>query len=474
MLDPRWLFSAAPALIAVNTLAIAVGDERSKAAVDLALAAVPAAHKGAVKPSVERYGTHHSKFFLLGYEAGLRVIVVVREGRGGRVGGAAFFPFACPHTPHTPQTGNAIAAECDTMTQAVWWQDVPWAAAGGAAPATGWGQTLAAYIPRLGFAPPLQTALLAMVARADFTSMRADVVATVPGSHARLDAWGHGALAAALARCKTHHPALVGAPVVAQSSSLGVLNPNQIACYVRAMSGGASEAGAPLGPPTVDPPLLRLALVWPTVDEVRNSVAGWESGGSIPGFPNALASDEVRPRLCSWSGGGGRDPACRSNVMPHIKSYVRYTAEGRLAWAVVGSANFSAAAWGLPTPHPPKATTKQYNRSFELSVVLTPDGEAAHRAHRDYGFCATPYPSDWSLSAAPPPPPPAPTQPTVRFWTAAAAPDAEGGCEVVAVPLPYALPPARYGPGDRPWTLEPHPGLDAFGRTVEQVLGGGG
>jgi tyrosyl-DNA phosphodiesterase-1 len=358
------------------------------------------------------------------------------------------------------------------MTQAVWWQDVPWAA-GGAGPPTRWAATLAAYIPRLGFPPPLHAALLAMVARADFSSMRTEVVAAVPGSHARLAAWGHGALAATLARARDHHPSLVGAPIVAQSSSMGVLKADQVACYVRAMSQGGAEDGADLGPPTTPSPSLRLALVWPTVDQVRNSAAGWASGGSIPGFPAALAAAEVRARLCSWGGpGAGGGHAGRANAMPHMKSYARYTDQGRIGWFVVGSANFSASAWGLPTPFPPKPATKQYNRSFELSVVLTPGAEAGYRAHADYGFCAAPLPSSWSLVGAPPPPPPAASPPTVRFWTATSAPAEDGGCDVVALPVPYALPPARYGPGDLPWTLEPHPGLDAFGRTVHQALGG--
>ena len=92
MLDPLWLFSTMPSLLTADTLAIAVGDPRSKAAVDAALPALPARVKAAVQPPVERYGTHHSKFFLLGYEAGLRVIVVVSKGgRGGRVRGAPAF-----------------------------------------------------------------------------------------------------------------------------------------------------------------------------------------------------------------------------------------------------------------------------------------------------------------------------------------------------------------------------------------------
>lgn len=104
MLDPLWLFSTMPSLLTADTLAIAVGDPRSKAAVDAALPALPARVKAAVQPPVERYGTHHSKFFLLGYEAGLRVIVVVSKGgRGGRVGVVLGAP-PHPRPPPRPAT----------------------------------------------------------------------------------------------------------------------------------------------------------------------------------------------------------------------------------------------------------------------------------------------------------------------------------------------------------------------------------
>ena len=115
-------------------------------------------------------------------------------------------------------------------------------------------------------------------------------------------------------------------------------------------------------------------------------------------------------------------------------------------------------------------------RSFELSVLMTPQREAAYRAHRHRGFCVHPLPPAASLAAAAARscPPPAPAPPDLQFWAAHVTPETgEGGDDsVVRLPVPYNLPPVRYGAADVPWTMDGVPsGPDVFGLTMAQVFG---
>jgi tyrosyl-DNA phosphodiesterase-1 len=251
-----------------------------------------------------------------------------------------------------------------------------------------------------------------------------------------------------------------------------------------ALRGGATAGGAPLGhPPTP------LRIVWPTNDNIRASLAGWESGGSVPSMAKYTRAPGLARRLCVWGG----EPVGRARAIAHMKSLARVADDGRVAWAVLGSHNFSCAAWGSmakPTKKaaveaalglgapPPPLPASVYIRSFEVSVALTPGREAAYRAHRHRGFCVLRPPPGSTLADAGAGgcPPPAPAPPIVHFWAGHRAPGrvtgtAAGGegaapPEVVGLPLPYNCPPVRYGEGDIAWASDSPPlGVpDVYGR----------
>jgi tyrosyl-DNA phosphodiesterase-1 len=188
-------------------------------------------------------------------------------------------------------------------------------------------------------------------------------------------------------------------------------------------------------------------------------------------------------RLCVWGG----EPVGRSRAIAHMKSLARVSDDGRAAWVVLGSHNFSCAAWGsmpkptksaaaaatlgtaAPDPPPPPSL---YIRSFEVSVALTPRLEAEYRAHRHRGFCAVrPPPGSSLLAGADECPPPEASPPVVHFWAGHRAPgrkacDGPGAPQVVALPLPYDIPPTRYSDGDVAWASDSPPlGVqDVFGR----------
>ena len=63
---------------------------------------------------------------------------------------------------------------------------------------------------------------------------------------------------------------------------------------------------------------------------------------SVPGHSKNLTKPAVAPLLCVWGG----EPVGRANAVPHVKTLARFSQAGRLAWLLLGSHNFSAAAWG--------------------------------------------------------------------------------------------------------------------------------
>lgn len=447
--DPAWLLGSFPALrTASAALVLAIGDASILPGLRRALEdkrIVPAPVAAAVAPRVERYGTHHSKFFILRYPSiGTRVVIV---------------------------TGNFLVQEYDAKTQGVWWQDFPCVAEGQTPPRCDFGDTLTRYIAALALPTLAQRALNRVLASTDFSSARADLVAAIPGNHDENAAalWGRGRLGSLLAGATGFHPSLIHAPIIAQCSSMGKLDERWVAALVEAASGGTARGApekhnqpTPLGLPAAAPGVSApFSIVWPTVDQVRNSAEGWMGGSSIPGRREYLELPTVASRLHTWSAAA----TARCRAMPHIKTLARACPRtGRVAWAVLGSANLSAAAWGgVPTK-----AGKTYVKSFELGVLLTPAREAAYRAHPHYGFCAHPLPPDASLFNVPPPPPPAVAAPAVDFWAVGARQvDESDGVQTVRLPIPYDLPLTPYGRGDVPWASGvAWPGADVFGRCL--------
>lgn len=153
-------------------------------------------------------------------------------------------------------------------------------------------------------------------------------------------------------------------------------------------------------------------IVFPTADEVRRSLDGYESGGSIH-FKIASEAQRkqvemMRGMLCHWAGDendsstagkvqaspSGKTPApadtttnitvadmdvpmqvkprhaLRRRAAPHIKTYIRFSDRERMDsidWAMVTSANLSRQAWGEME----KDDSARIS-SYEIGVVIWP------------------------------------------------------------------------------------------------------
>ena len=261
--------------------------------------------------------------------------------------------------------------------------------------------------------------------RFDFGGARARLVASVPArSEAKPEAqrrghegkdlhkWGHLKVRKLLAEAG-EACALQTAPLVMQFSSMS-LNKND-AEWVREVAHSFCPGSSTLP---------QLQIVFPTTQEVRDSLEGWVAGVSIPNNSamGANACIEAMNELAAKRG-GGKTCLCRwaagkrAEAVPHLKSFTRCSPSSlELPWVLTGSHNMSKAAWGQLADG---GRALKKIRSYELSVLVLP-------SH----FAAT--------NGSPP-----------RFFASAAA-AAAGASNGVVAPLPF-LPPTPYADHDRMW-----------------------
>ena len=140
------------------------------------------------------------------------------------------------------------------------------------------------------------------------------------------------------------------------------------------------------GPKTHGKSKPKFSLIFPTADEIRRSLNGYSSGGSIHMKTQSVAQakqlEYLRPILCHWAGDqatktttssssvAGIREAGRRRAAPHIKTYIRFSDDSmtKIDWAMVTSANLSTQAWGAATN--PAGEVRIC--SYEIGVVVWP------------------------------------------------------------------------------------------------------
>jgi hypothetical protein len=468
MLDALFLFSCMPGLRAARELVVLQSDGRAAAtraeAKELGVASAMGGAKTPHPPVPDKYGSHHSKFLLLFYNAGMRVVITSANFISpdvNRKTQSAFFQDFPRRFPQTDEEKRLAAGS-----------DVPGARAmalPGANPLPEPRGEFERYLRDYLFValsayPPLRQDAALLLHEHDFASARAHLAASVPGTHhgARLERWGHARVRALLRADPRPTPARFSLPVnggrtAVQCSSLGTPHPNWLAEMGVSFGGGqrqedreedeeedgeedgaggagggkrkaSSGAGGngtnnnsnnnnkrqkgAAGRVPTSPPGPRLDdLFWTTVDEVRLCVEGWVAGVSIPASEKNANSPLLRPLMRRW---GDRSPARRALYPPHVKTFVRYlppagacgaapppACPAEVAHAYVGSSNLSKAAWGQLQKRQGGPELQLRVLSFEMGVLLTPSREAAWRAHVDRAFTATPWdPEAAALAAA--------------------------------------------------------------------------
>ncbi|KAI0451557.1 tyrosyl-DNA phosphodiesterase [Xylaria acuta] len=280
----------------------------------------------------------------------------------------------------------------------------------------------------------------------DFSAIRGALVASVPGKHdveyePETTRWGWRGLKAALKEV----PVQAGtSETVVQISSIATLGGNDtwlqktlfdsLSASRQSPQQLSSSAGSRTSRPS-------FKIVFPTRDEIANSLDGYASGGSIHTKIQSAAQAKqlqyLRPLFHHWAndspngvsastsgpGGGSARPgeAGRKRAAPHIKTYIRY-GEKSIDWAMLTSANISKQAWG-------EATNKAGEvriASWEIGVLVWPELLTGDAEAKMIGTFKTDEPKredDADDERSP----------------------------VVGLRIPYSLPLKKYGVSEVPW-----------------------
>ena len=403
--DAEWLITECPVLLDVSKVVCIHGQD------DISNSPAKPSHWELHKPPVPRYGTHHSKAMLLGYEDGVRVAVF---------------------------TANFGVMDHNVLSNACWTQDFP--KKSNRSPVTSeFEEDIVRYMHATRWRKNNPSSLPnnETLRKYDYSGAGAKLIASVPGTYTGDDKWlwGQGAMREALKR-ETFPRRFQSGPIVCQYSSTGFTTEKWLGQLQESFScgdveveevggvggdgGGGGNGGGGgggcgsnnklgIGP---------LQLVWPTVEEVRTSVIGYSAGGCFPGNKKNVIQPCILSRLHKWrrsvamvkkkreeeekesaaavaaaggsgsgSGGEGEEPHTlpnpmgRERVAGHIKTFLRYAQESegegsasgggggtKLAWILVTSHNLSKAAWGEFQSN----DGQLHIRSYELGVLLLP------------------------------------------------------------------------------------------------------
>uniref|UniRef100_K3WH37 Tyrosyl-DNA phosphodiesterase n=1 Tax=Globisporangium ultimum (strain ATCC 200006 / CBS 805.95 / DAOM BR144) TaxID=431595 RepID=K3WH37_GLOUD len=327
MFDMPWLFGECPRLHDVPVLL--VHGERDRLA--MANECKGYTNVSLVAPYLPiPYGTHHTKMMVVVYPTKVRVAIF---------------------------TANFIAIDWNNKTQGVWFQDFELKtldddddaerkecasnhnADGSNSVALDFEADLVGYLSRLG--TKVTAFCKEELVRFDFSTAKVALVPSVPGVHT-----GKGMHAFAI-----------------YFSSMGSLDEKWLFGEF-----AASLLPGKKGITATSAPIQAFHIVWPSVDDVRNSIEGWNAGRAVP-CPLKNMKPFLHKYLRKWN---PPEALHRKNAMPHIKTYARVDASsehsGALDWAILTSSNLSKAAWGVFQ----KNQTQFMIRSYELGVMFLP------------------------------------------------------------------------------------------------------
>ena len=372
----------------------------------------------------EMYGTHHSKMLVLFRHDDTAQVII--------------------------HTANMIAKDWTNMTNGAWTSPLlpklqsPQQDGGTHGP-IGSGSRfkfdLLSYLNACNTVRNVCGSLVEDLAKYDFSAVRGALVASVPGKHDVEEApdathWGWQALKRTLKSV----PSQAGpSEIVVQISSIATLGANDT-WLQRTLFDSLSASRSP--PKHGASTKLDFKIVFPTPDEIRRSLNGYASGGSIHTKTQSAAQTKqlqyLRPLFHHWANNSAKckeistssssDSASRFRISgrkraaPHIKTYIRY-GEKSIDWALLTSANISKQAWG-------EATNKAGEvriASWEVGVLVWPELLTGDAKATMVGTFKTDLPSREDCS------------------------DGDENSPVVGLRIPYDLPLQKYGDAEAPW-----------------------
>ncbi|KAM8807191.1 tyrosyl-DNA phosphodiesterase 1 [Eudromia elegans] len=386
-IDVEWLVRQYPQEFRKKPLLIVHGEKRESKA-ELIAQARPYENISFCQAKLDiAFGTHHTKMMLLLYEEGLRVVI---------------------------HTSNLISEDWHQKTQGIWisplYPRLPQGATGSAGESeTNFKSDLISYLA--AYNSPTLKEWIDNIQEHDLSETRVYLLGSTPGRYQGIDKekWGHLRLRKLLREGASPVAAQESWPVVGQFSSIGSMGADESKWLCSEFQDSLVATG------TSATSLLKCAvpihLIYPTVDNVRQSLEGYPAGGSLP---YSVQTAQKQLWLHSYFHKWSAEVSGRSHAMPHIKTYMRPSPDfQKIAWFLVTSANLSKAAWGALE----KNGTQLMIRSYELGVLFLPSAFGL-----DNGY----FHVKGKLHS-------------------------ESKDPVTYFPVPYDLPLEQYGSKDRPW-----------------------
>ena len=264
--------------------------------------------------------------------------------------------------------------------------------------------------------------------RYDYSSAQVVLIPSTPGYH-KIDRAEVGLLK--LRETIRQHAKSSGSstPVVCQFSSMGSLNQKWL-------NSQFLPATSLVDPTTAASTTLssQLKLVYPTVEEIRTSVEGYNGGGSVPGGMKNVNKSLLQPLLCKWSSGNNTDnPFQMGTNVPHIKTFYQLGQDhASMNWFLLTSHNLSITAWGQEQTSKKYGSKSFFIQHWELGVFFSPQLLGAGPDCRFVPYSTT---------------------------------DTTASESFIPIPLPYAVNPEPYETDDKPWAWDAQYEVpDRFGR----------
>ncbi|KAL8169056.1 UNVERIFIED_CONTAM: tyrosyl-DNA phosphodiesterase 1, partial [Gekko kuhli] len=341
-IDVEWLINQYPKEFRDKPLLIVHGEKRESKA-DLHDQAKPYQNVRLCQAKLDiAFGTHHTKMMLLCYEEGLRVVI---------------------------HTSNLIEDDWYQKTQGIWlsplYTKLPPGTLGSAGEScTNFKSDLISYL--MSYKSPTLNEWAEVIKQHDLSETRVYLIGSTPGRYQNneKEKWGHLRLRKLLKDHATQVPDENSWPVIGQFSSIGSMGADQSKWLCSEFRQSLVTLGNSAKSLTNQE--VPINLIYPTVDNVRQSLEGYPAGGSLP---YSIQTAQKQLWLHSFFHKWSAETSGRSHAMPHIKTYMRVSPDfQKIAWFLVTSANLSKAAWGAFE----KNGAQLMIRSYELGVLFLP------------------------------------------------------------------------------------------------------
>ena len=361
------------------------------------------------------YGCHHTKMFLVGFSDGtLRLII---------------------------HTANILYDDIHVKAQTAYIQDFP-LKRDGVNDKTEFEDDLASYFHMynythrrhwVGMSSGPEETLTERIRKYDFSSAKAVLIPSAPGYHkihGNNRMYGHLKIREAVRKHAIRScPAGVDdtSSIVCQFSSVGSLSKKYLLDLQRSMDANfdvMSEARK----------VLRLKLIFPTVEEIRTSIEGYLGGRTVPGPSKNVTKGFLQSLWHRWSpsrGSSNDNPLFKGKHVPHLKTFYQCDKDQSFLWLVLTSHNLSKAALGEVVNSVKYGEQRFFVRHWEMGVFISSRLLGKERL------------VPWSRNVLP-----------------------SDNASVATIPLPFKSLPDKYEKSDEPWKWDvksyPHP--DRFGR----------